>query len=355
MKIYIVLLSVIITAAGTGCKKNNTGTNNPSTGKKVVVTTIAGEGTGAFADGPALSAKFNAPTDVIVAADGTLFVTDYKNHRIRKIAAGQVTTFAGNDNFVIVNGKGISAQFNTPFRIASDAGSNLYTVEQVDTHVRKISPAADVTFYAGTSMPGYLNGSAVTAQFQYDAAGIVADEDGTIYIVDTFNGRIRKIDPSGQVSTLAGSGTMGFRDAAAEMAQFNYPDGIAIDKEGNLYVSDAANFRIRKITPAGVVSTLAGSGVKGTLDGNAGSAQFNDMGDMVADSEGNLYIADDNRIRKITPQGVVSTIAGGAVGYADGDGARARFAYPAGLGIDAHNNIYVADANNNRIRKISFE
>jgi len=122
-----------------------------------------------------------------------------------------------------------------------------------------------------------------------------------------------------------------------------------------LYVADAGNFCIRKITPDGVASTFAGSGIKGSNDGSAQEAQFDAIGDIVADKEGNVYVADDNRIRKITQEGIVTTVAGSAAGYADGDGAAAKFKFPGGLGIDADGNIFVADTNNNRIRKISFQ
>ena len=157
------------------------------------------------------------------------------------------------------------------------------------------------------------------------------------------------------MSTQAGNGAEGFIDGDIATAHFRFPDGIAIDGQGDLYVADAGNLCIRKVTPAGVVSRLAGSGTRGTADGNATDAQFNLIGDIVADSRGNLYVTDDNSIRKITPQGVVSTIAGSTAGYVDGDGATAKFRNPIGLGIDAQGNIYVADGNNNRIRKISFQ
>jgi len=360
MKTFFIPLGLmIVLTAGIGCKKDKQGDNSStqsSTEKKWVVSTIAGDGTGGFANGAALSAKFNAPVDVAVAPDGTLYVADYKNHRIRKIASGQVSTLAGNNSSGILNGNGPLAQFEDPYRIALDAGGNLYVLDEHDIRIRKISPTADVSTYAGTDKPGFLNGAVSIAQFQQDEGGIVADAQGNIYIGDTFNNSIRKIS-AGQVSTLAGSGAEGFRDGDAGVAQFRFPDGIAFDQHGNLYVADQGNFCIRKITPDGLVSRFAGSGLSGSADGNAGVAQFNFISDMVADNMGNLYVIDDNRIRKVTPEGVVSTIAGSTAGYGyvDGDGTSARFAGLAGLAIDAQGNIYTADINNNRIRKISFE
>jgi sugar lactone lactonase YvrE len=344
---------VIIIIAGTGCKKNSA--ENISTGKKWIVTTVAGGSThGGFLDGPASLAKFNAPNDVAVAPDGTIYVADYKNHRIRKIMAGQVSTLAGNSSGGIINGNSTLAEFEDPYRITLDPSGNLYIVDEGDIRIRKINSGGDVSFFAGTSTAGFLDGSASTAQFQLNEGGIVSDAQGNIYIGDMFNNRIRKIGTDNQVITVAGS-TGGFTDGDAGTAQFNFPDGVTLDREGNIYVADEGNFCIRKITATGTVSILAGSGVMGTADGNGRLAQFGFIGDMVADSDGNIFVIDDNRIRKITPQGVVSTIAGSGPGYVDGDGTSAKFNGLSGIGIDAQGNLYVADVINNRIRKISYQ
>jgi sugar lactone lactonase YvrE len=236
-----------------------------------------------------------------------------------------------------------------------DTIGNLYILDQVDSRIRKISLTGDVSTYTGTDMPGFLNGSLSIAKFQVNAGGIAGDEHGNIYIGDTFNERIRKISIAGEVITLAGNGTEGFTDGEAESAEFRFPNGVAVDRQDNLYIVDAGNFCIRKITKNGVVLRFAGSGIRGDADGIDRVAQFDLIDDIVVDNEGNLYVTDDNRIRKITAQGTVSTIAGSTAGYADGDGVTAKFKSPGGLGIDKQGNIYVADINNNRIRKISFE
>jgi sugar lactone lactonase YvrE len=207
----------------------------------------------------------------------------------------------------------------------------------------------------GRLPPALLMVRQLPPQFKASEGGIVADPEGNIYVSDYNNQRIRKIRVPGQVTTVAGNGTIGFKNGIRETAQFNFPGGIAIDKQGNLYVADGLNSRIRKITPGGQVSTFAGSGISGQADGDAAVAQFIYINDIVIDNKGNLYVTDDNRIRKISPQGVVSTIAGSIAGYADGDGLSAQFNEPTGLGIDAQGNIYVADTSNNRIRKISFK
>jgi sugar lactone lactonase YvrE len=356
LKTNFTLVSITIIFTGLGCEKKHANGLPPEQKQKVIVTTIAGDGTDGHADGPALSAKFHTPADVAVAGDGTIYVADYNDNRIRKISGGQVSTPAGNGSYGIENGPGKSAEFEGPFRIVVDANGNLYVVDYEDPRIRKISPDAYVSTYAGTAAPGFLNGGTLMAQFLLSIQGIAADGQGNVYIDDTFNERIRKINTAaGQVSTYAGSGDVGFKDGDTAIAAFSYPAGLAFDPQGNLYVADAGNYCIRKITPGGLVSKFAGSGTRGFLDGNAEIAQFNRMGDMVADAQGNLFVADEYRIRKVTPEGAVSTIAGSTAGYMDGPGDIAKFAWPAGLGIDSKGNVYVADSYSNRIRKISFQ
>lgn len=303
---------------------------------------MAGSGIPFFADGPALSAQFRNPLDVAVTPYGLIYVADDLNHRITKIAGGQVFTFAGFDKEDTSGGIGTAAGFAHPIQIVSDNFGNLYTLDATDFRIRKITPAALVTVAAGSGVRGFADGRADTTKFG-ESFGIVTDSQGNIYVSDCENKRIRKISVLGQVTTIAGPLQFGL-------------GGITIDKQDNLYVVDPVNSCIRKITPGGDISTFAGSGIAGYKDENADEAKFSIyMGDIVIDNQQNLYVADDNYIRKITPQGIVSTIAGSSSGYRDGDGAFARFNGPYGLGIDRQGNIYVADDNNNRIRKISFE
>lgn len=349
------VIGVIAATLNIGCKKGDHSGGPDQPDKKAIVTTIAGDGSDDFADGPALSAKFRSPADVAVAADGTIYVADYNGHRIRKIAGGQVTTLAGSDSDGIVNGNGGLARFKDPYRIAADPAGNCYVLDEVDPRIRKITPNGDVTTYAGSSAPGFADGPALSAQFLVNSEGLASDESGNIYVGDTFNGRIRAVSQAAQVTTAAGDGAEGLRNGNKGDAEFRYPSAVACDKQNNVYVVDAGNLVIRKITPGGVVSTFAGTGVRGTTDGDATVAQFNQPLDLVADAQGNLYVIDDQRIRKITPKGKVSTVAGSVKGYADGEGTDAKFKDPFGLGIDAQGNVYVADVNNNRIRKITFQ
>jgi serine/threonine-protein kinase len=350
MKRYFILSMITMIA----CNKEKPKVIQPVTEKKWVVTTIAGEGSPAFANGPALSAKFHFPEDVVMTTSG-LYATDVLNFSIRKIAGGQVTTFAGGTISDIINGNGTTAKFKNPYSIAVDANGNLYTTDENDPRIRKITPAGEVTTYAGKAISGFADGDADTSRF-FPGNSITIDGLGNLYMADAFNNRIRKISTDGKVTTIAGSGDIGFKNGIAVEARFALPGGIARDKDGNLYIADRGNFCIRKITRAGEVSTFSGSGVPGNKDGAPGEAQFTlDMRDIVIDALGNLYLSESNRIRKITPQGVVSTIAGSNAGFADGEALSAKFNFPNGMGINAQGAIYVADLNNNRIRKLSFE
>lgn len=362
MKIRNVFVNVLLFAVfaalvslATACNKGNQVLPPPPAGSRVTVSTFAGDGTDGYLDGSLLSARFNTPIDVAMAPDGVVYVSDYKSHRIRKISAGQVSLLAGDGNWGDRNGTSDVAEFKDPYRIEADAAGNVYVLDQNNPHIRQITPAGFVAVFAGTGVPGFTDGNALIAQFALDQGGITFDVQGNMYIDDTFNGRIRKISLAGQVSTFAGKGTEGLVDGDALVAQFRYPDAILFDKQGNMFVADNGNFCIRKITPAGVVSVFTGTGMKGTADGGAGTAQFGYINDMVIGKDGNIFVSDENRIRMVTPAGVVSGIAGGEAGYADGNGLTARFNYPAGMAIDGDGNIYVADALNNRVRKISFK
>jgi sugar lactone lactonase YvrE len=351
-QIFMALVTMVFISGFCRCKKDN----GPGKEKKAIITTVAGSGTQGFMDSTMAHAKFNHPWDIAVHKDGVIYVADLDNHRIRKIdTSGRVTTFAGNGTVAVINGNGTSAAFSYPCNIALDATGNVYVTDLIDSRIRKINSQADVSVFAGLSTQGFADGPVGTALFS-TCRGIFTDAHGNIIVSDLSNQRVRKINTNGFVSTIAGSGIGGFADSVAAFAQFYHPCGVASDKQSNLYVVDYNNYRIRKITPGGIVSTLAGDGVQGFKDGKGSEARFHSLQDIVADNKGNVYITDLNCVRKITPGGEVSTIAGdGSPGFVDGEGAQARFNYPNGLAIDAEGNIYVADTSNQRIRKISFE
>jgi D-alanyl-D-alanine dipeptidase len=326
-----------------------------------VVTTLAGTaGAAGFADGVGAAASFRIPFGVATDTAGNVYVADYFNSTIRKITpAGVVTTLAGTEGAGFADGIGAGARFSGPTGVATDWIGYVYVADASTNTIRRITPAGVVTTLAGTAWArGSADGTGVAARFSAPS-GVATDRVGNVYVVDAGNDTIRRINAAEVVTTLAGTaGAVGSADGTGAAARFNGPSGVATDWIGNLYVADSYNNTIRKITPAGVVTTLAGTaGAMGSADGTAAGARFDYPTGVATDATGNVYVADSNNntIRKITPDGVVTTLAGtaGAVGSADGTGAVARFNYPSGVATDLDGNVYVADAGNNTIRKIT--
>jgi len=272
------------------------------------------------------------------------------------VVNGQTITLAGANITGFADGTGTAAKFNQNCGIVSDPAGNIYLADEVNNRIRKITPAGVVTTLAGTGTAGATNGPALSATFN-NPIGICMDAAGNLYVAEYSNNLIRKIATDGTVSTLAGNGTAGYINGSASSAEFNHPVQVAVDYGGNVYVADYANSVVRKITPAGTVSTLAGSGTAGYANGTGSTAMFNGPQGLVFDRSGNLIVCDkaNQVIRSITPSGVVTTIAGvpGAAGYVNGAGTVARFNYPTAITIDAIGNFYVAEFNNNCIRVIS--
>lgn len=311
-----------------------------------VVTTLAGTaGSSGSVDGTGAAARFDPSYGLVADNKGDLYVSDLSD-AIRKIAAGAVvTTLAGTVGaYGTVDGTGAAAHFDGPQGLVADSSGNLYETES--NLVRKITPAGVVTVVAGTLGPGNIDGTGSAVGFN-GPIGLATDSAGNVYVADTGNNSIRKITPAGVVSTIVNS----------RLVLLHNPMGVAIDSAGNLYVADTDYNTIVKITPANVVSTLAGSSVSGAADGTGAAAEFSNPHGLAIDGAGNLYVADsgNNTIRKVTPAGVVTTIAGAApsLGSADGLGAAARFSYPTALTLDGSGNLYVADSNNYTIRKIT--
>lgn len=319
------------------------------------VSTLAGTGSDGFRDGPGNVAQFSFPDGAAVDAQGTVYVADAGNGSIRKITpAGIVSTLAGNGSPGFANGTGSAAQFSAPADVVLDGQNNVYVADFDNNCIRKITPAGVVSTLAGTTTKGLANGTGTAARFNAPN-GLAIDAQGNLYVADYFNYCIRKVTPAGVVSTWAGTGARGYADGPGNTAQFLGPEGLALDAQGNLYVADFGGYRIRKITAAGVVSTLAGTGNTGYKDGPGSTAELNSPTGICVDKQSNVYFADitNNCIRKITPDGVVSTLAGSATaGSANGPVATARFENPTGLTIDANGILYVTEVST-YIRKIA--
>lgn len=326
-----------------------------------VVTTVAGSpGNSGTTDGTGSAARFNNPEDITLAADGNFYITDKSNNMIRKMTpAGVVTTFAGDGSFGCTDGTGTAAQFNYPTGIVGDSAGNIFVVCSTCSTIRKITPAGVVTTFAGqANSTGAVDGTGTAARFNWPV-GITIDSSNNLYVVDYGNSAIRKVTSSAVVSNFAGSyGDYGVVDGTGTAARFAGPAGIGIDVSGNLFVTDSDNATIRKVTPGRVVTLVAGSlswDGEGSTDGATTVASFYGPEGVAVDTAGNLYIADtkNRTIRKITPSGIVSTIAGspGQTGSADGTGAAARFSYPTHLTVAEDGNIYIADEY--RIRKLT--
>jgi len=332
-----------------------TAKKDQTTGNTVSVGTFAGVREG-FLNGEASLATFDLPRDVAVDSSGNKYVADVTNHAIRKITpAGVVITLAGSGSSGFSNGTGTAATFSAPSGVAVDGSGNVYVADGNNYAIRKITPAGVVSTIAGSRSPGFTNGTGTAATF-YLPRGVAVDGSGNVYVGDAGNNAIRKITPAGVVSTLAGSGSLGFGNGTGTAATFSAPNGVAVDGSGSVYVADTGNNAIRKITPAGVVSTLAGSVSSGFTNGTGTAATFYYPSDVAVDNSGNVYVAEfgNNAIRKITPAGVVSTLAGsGSPGFTNGTGTAATFTSPYGVAVDGSGNVYVADVTNHAIRKIT--
>jgi sugar lactone lactonase YvrE len=280
-----------------------------------------------------------------------------------RVLAGNLALFAGSPtNPGYADGNGTAAKFDQPSGIATDTSGNIYVADSSNDVIREITPDGTVSTIAGRpGAPGSIDGTGSAAEFN-SPYGVAVDTLGNVYVTDAGNGTIRVIAPGGVVTTLAGSpGIFGNTDGTGPLAQFGGLEAITVDAQQNLYVADSLNCNIRQITAAGVVTTVAGpSGqaqVCGSADGLGSAARFSSPIGITLDSSSNLYVADQNNqtIREISPAGVVTTLAGtpGVRGSSDGIGAAASFRSPSGVVADANGNVYVADAQNYTIRKIA--
>ncbi|MEO6875121.1 MAG: FG-GAP-like repeat-containing protein [Opitutaceae bacterium] len=323
-------------------------------------TTLAGTaGSNGSIDATGSAARFFRPYGLAVDAVGSVYVADTYNSTIRKITSdGVVTTFAGTAGSPgSTDATGSAARFDLPGGVALDSNGNVYVADTYNSTIRKITPAGVTTTFAGLAgSPGSADGTGSAARFN-NPIGLASDTSDNIYVADTVNDTIRKITSAGVVSTLAGTaGSAGSTDATGSAARFYQPYGVAVDGAGNVYVADTNNSTIRKITSAGVVSTLAGTASStGSLDATGSAARFNNPFSVAVDGSGNVYVADttNSTVRKITTEGVVTTLAGSAgfIGSTDAAGSAARFNYLGGIAVNGSGVLYVADSFNYIIRR----
>ncbi len=323
----------------------------------ITLSTYAGSGLIGLQDGSLTEARFNLPRAMVLDANGNMYVADQANNVIRKITtAGQVSTLAGNGEAGSMDGTDSSARFNQPGALVVGKDENIYVADYAGNAIRKVTPQGEVTTVAGDSIFGNVNGDGTYARF-HGPSGITMDDQGNFYVTDFLNNQIKKITSDYQVSLFAGTGAIGAADGDRLQATFYGPTTITTDKDGNMYVGDWFNFRIRRIDPTGMVSTLAGS-TQGYLDSTATEARFNTPVGLAADDQGNIYVADgfNNVIRKVDSEGNVTTFAGTtSQGYKNGAPESALFNGPVGLLYDnATSTLYVADWYNYRIRKITI-
>jgi sugar lactone lactonase YvrE len=335
--------------AGTGNVTVSINNSTPVSGpvftyqSSVIVTTLAGSGIVGSVNGSGATASFSGPWGVAVDASGNVYISDFVARLIRKItSSGVVSTFAGGGTGLGTDGKGTASSFAAPAGIAIDAIGNLFVADVQS--IREIAPDGTVK-----TVKGSINSSAYYVS-------VAVDITGNLYAADLQNRLIHKISQSGISTVFAGSGVAGSFDGTGTSASFYEPIGLSIDVHNNLFVVDEGTNLVRKITSAGVVSTIAGSGSRGSTNGIGTAASFNNSTGIVVDVTGNLYIGDYGNyvVRKIAIDGTVSTFAGsGIAGSTDGLDKLASFNGPQGIAIDAQGDMYLADGL--LIRKIMFQ
>ncbi len=303
-------------------------------------------------DGPLKSAKFDYPHAMALdPKSGAMYVVERTADRVRRILNGQVSTWAGQPHINHKDGKGKAARIGFPRANALDAKGNVYVADMFQHTIRKIDKDGNMTTLAGKAgVKGSVVGKGSAARFN-NPYGVGVDGKGIIYASERHGAKIRKITPDGTATILAGGGS-GFADGKGAAAKFKLPRGIAVAANGVVFVADTNNSRIRKVMPDGTVTTLAG-GQNGYLDGQGTKAKFNSPYDLALGPKGNLWIADTGprAIRRVTPGGAVTTLAGGVYGFADGIGKKAQFLGPLGIAVAKNGTLYVSDTST--IRKVT--
>jgi len=334
-----------------------------------IITTISGNGIEASGGdgGPASAAELSIPSSVAIDRAGNIFITDPVDNCIREInTSGIINTIAGiagTEGYSGDGGPATAAELYTPYGVAVDNSGNIYIADQGNNAVRKVNAAGIISTIAGTGSAGYSGdgGTGASAALNWPNA-VAADDSGNVYIADLGNNCIRKVNASGTITTIAGNGFFGYGGdgGPATAAQLWEPYSVAVDNSGNIFISDFDDWHIRKINSSGIISSIAGNGTQGySGDGeSATAAELDEPTGVTVDREGNVYFNDASnyRVRKINPFGIISTIAGfGALGYSgdSGPAISAEISSATGVAVDNDGNVYIADTDNDRIRKVT--
>ena len=334
-----------------------------------IITTFAGGGTTLGDGGPATASSIGYFAGIAFDSHGNLYIADGNHNRIRIVnpGTGIITTFAG-DGIAGFSGDGTlatNAELNTPTWVAVDLLNNVYITDAVNNRIRKVDALTSViTTVAGNGSTLYASDNILATDASFGAQGIAVDLSGNLFIVDADNQRIRKVDgSSGIISTIAGNGISGFvgDGTSATTAEISGPFGICVDRANNIYIDDRSNSRIRKIDVSGIITTVAGNG-NSTYSGDeipATAAQLDPFA-IALDDSGNLVVADfmNSRIRKIDHAGTIHTIAGNGIAGFSGDGTlamAAEISFPEGVTYDLCGNLFIADFNNKKVRKVAFD
>jgi len=337
-----------------------------------IITTIAGTGTATFSGdgGLANKAALNSPHGVALDNAGNVYIADSGNNRIRKInSAGVITTVAGCGNNTTAcvqvglgdGGPATAPLIMSPWDVVADNAGNFYFTDSGNMRIRKVDTSGTITTVAGGGSNSPGDGGPATSAQLVNPTGLAINSSGNLYFTDADANRVRKVSTSGIITTIAGNGGKGFSGDGlqATNAMLNGPHGVGVDTAGNIYIADTLNVRVRKVNPSGVITTIAGNGQAGaTQEGAAAtSTSLNSPWGVKADGAGNVYISDLQNIRvfKVNTSGIIATFAGTGTAGFSGDGgaaASAQFDGPTGLAVDAAGSVYISDTVGNRLRKV---
>jgi sugar lactone lactonase YvrE len=349
------LAAVLIATPAAGARPND-------------INTFAGSGTAGFSGdgGPARQAKLDAPGGLAFRS-GSLYISDHGNHnnRVRKVnSSRRISTVAGRSGagFSGDGGQATSAKLNYPIGLAVDGSGRLYIADSANHRVRRVGTSGKIGTIAGTGTAGFLGEGSPAVLAHLNFPWGLAVSGGGYYLADSNNNRVRKVSSSGSITTVAGNGTFGFGgdDGPATAAKLEQPGAVAVGRSGNLFIADFGNNRVREVDSSGTITTVAGTGAQGFSGdgGNATNAKLNAPSGLAVDHSGNLYIADsgNNRVRKVNGAGKIITVAGTGKGGFSGDGSKATKAklnYPIGLAFDRSHNLFIADSGNHRVRRVA--